>query len=76
MAKNHMVMAFDEAGNALFLRYVPRLFEAMKATVWHPMVTRVAWIEFRKRKYTYNEVLRLLDQHVNKQNQRKRSFNL
>lgn len=50
------LIAYDEKGDPLFIRFVKDKEEAQKTVLNHGYLARVAWIIYRQHKYTISDV--------------------
>lgn len=71
MPKRHLLIAWSEAHQTIFIKLCTSLQEAIKTTINHDLVAKVAWIEYRHHRYTMPEIYKLGHQAVYPRNRLK-----
>lgn len=59
--RRYLLTAWDESGNALFVRVVSTLEQGLKAVLNAPLAYKVAYIEYRRKKHTIADIYRMMD---------------
>lgn len=64
MKRKYLLTAWNESGNSLFIKLCNTVEEAVKYVLNHGLASSVAWIEFKKHKYTMSDVYRIGDRSL------------